>query len=105
MISPGHGMNGSDQAVTVAIRPEDLVFDAVEGADGNSWMVRVEELEFLGSFVRATLAFGDAQHALSLLADVSINLVRHTNLAQGQEHRVALPAERIRVYPGHGVRE
>jgi hypothetical protein len=55
--------------------------------------------------VRATLAFGDAQHAMSLLADVSINLVRHTNLAQGQEHRVALPAERIRVYPGHGVRE
>jgi iron(III) transport system ATP-binding protein len=100
-----HGMSGPDQPVTVAIRPEDLVFDAAEEADGNLWPVRVVELEFLGSFVRATLAFGAAQHTMNLLADVSINLVRHTNLAQGQEHRVALPADRIRVYPGHNVRE
>jgi hypothetical protein len=31
---------------------------------------------------------------------VSVNLVRRIGLAEGQEHAVALPGERIRVYPG-----
>ena len=104
-LSCAHGMNGPDQAVTVAIRPEDLVFDAGDDIDGTHWPVRVESLEFLGSFVRATLAFGGTQHATKLVADLSINVVRRTSLAEGQEHRVALPAERVRVYPGHIVGE
>ena len=95
-----HDVNGGDEAVTVAIRPEDLVLDAAPGSDPNLWQARVESTEFLGSFVRATLSFGLGDEAVILIADVSVNLVRRIGLAEGQEHRVALPGERIRVYPG-----
>jgi len=90
------------EAVTVAVRPEDLILDAAPGSHANLWQVRVVSLEFLGSFVRATLAFGEGDGAIELLADVSINLVRRTALAAGQAHQVALPDERIRVYRQSG---
>ena len=96
-----HGMSGPDQAVTVAIRPEDLVLGAGADAEPNVWPVQVESIEFLGSFVRVTLAFGTMHDAVLLIADVSINRLRRTHLAAGQEHLVALPADRIRIYPGH----
>lgn len=86
------------EALIVAVRPEDLVLDAEPGSHANLWQVRVVWLEFLGSFVRATLAFGEGSDTIELLADVSINLVRRIALAPGQVHRVALPDERIRVY-------
>ena len=90
------------EALTVAVRPEDLILDAAPGSHANLWQVRVVSLEFLGSFVRATLSFGDGDGAIELLADVSINLVRRTGLAPGQVHHAALPDERIRVYRQRG---
>ena len=59
--------------------------------------VGIEEVEFLGSFVRAEIAserLGEAR----LRADLSINLVRRLGLVEGSRVPVALPGERIRVY-------
>ena len=103
LLSCEHCMRGPDEAVTVAIRPEDLVLSANAEIQDNVWMVRVESLEFFGSFVRVALAFGSMHDAVSLIADVSINRLRRIHLAAGQAHRVALPAQRIRVYPGHAA--
>jgi len=95
-----HGLAGEGEDVIVAVRPEDLVLDRADGTEANGWPVTVEELEFLGSFVRATLTtLGAGPEPLSMLADVSINLVRRTGLEAGQTVDVALPSDRIRVYP------
>ncbi len=95
-----HAVAGGGEQVTVAIRPEDLVLDAQPDSGPNLWQARVESTEFLGSFVRATLSFGGDDEPVQLIADLSVNLVRRLGLAEGQVHQVALPGDRIRVYPG-----
>jgi len=86
-------------AVTIAVRPEDIVVQDVEGGEENCIDARVGELEFLGSFYRADLLserIGDA----TLRADLSINLVRRQDLDEGGVLSVILPRERIRIYAG-----
>jgi iron(III) transport system ATP-binding protein len=93
----------ADSRVTVAIRPEDIVIQDVQGTEENALEVEIGLLEFLGSFVRARLdAKGIGNGAL--LADLSINLVRRLDLGLGRRLSVVLPRERIRIYPatGHG---
>jgi len=87
------------QAVTFAVRPEDIVLQDIQEGAENVFTARIEELEFLGSFVRADLAL-DTQGEQVLRADLSINLVRRLNIAQGDERPVNIPKERIRIYPG-----
>jgi iron(III) transport system ATP-binding protein len=90
--------------VTVAIRPEDIeVQEASRSANqGNNVVeVSVEEVEFLGSFVRADFA-SDSIGNVRLRADLSINLVRRLDIVEGSTISVALPRERIRVYPKNG---
>jgi iron(III) transport system ATP-binding protein len=91
-------------AVTVAIRPEDIAVQGVDGSEENALQVEVGPLEFLGSFVRARL-HAEAIAGSALRADLSINLVRRLDLVEGLRLQVTLPRERIRVYPaasGHG---
>jgi iron(III) transport system ATP-binding protein len=73
--------NGFDQGapVTVAVRPEDIVFNNVRGDEENSLRVNIDEMEFLGSFVRATLG-APALEDKCLHADMSINLVRRMSI-------------------------
>ena len=99
------------QAVTVAIRPEDI--DAEGGAEGraegeaegaagggeNVVEVEILGMEFLGSFYRATLG-GAALGEQGIRADLSINLVRRKNVAVGVRLPMRFPARFIRVYPG-----
>jgi iron(III) transport system ATP-binding protein len=87
---PGHD-------VTLAIRPEDVVVRSVDGRTANSFTVRVTEIEFLGSFCRAGLALDGDKPAL--MADFSINVVRDLAITEGMELRIALPADRLRVFP------
>ena len=90
--------------VTVAIRPEDIeVQEASRSPDGGNNMIEVsiEEVEFLGSFVRADIV-SDSIGDLHLRADLSINLVRRLDLTEGSRVTVALPRERIRVYAKSG---
>ncbi len=86
-------------AVTVAVRPEDILVQGVEGEEENVFEARVESMEFLGSFYRADLS-SDALGDNRIRADVSINLVRRMNLTQGDSLPVVAPKERIRIYRG-----
>lgn len=86
-------------AVTLAIRPEDIVLQDPAVASEDGFEVEIVELEFLGSFYRANLT-GPSLAGAELLADLSRNLVRRLGVEVGHAVRVALPGERIRIYPG-----
>jgi len=90
--------------VTIAVRPEDIVIQGVTTGQENAYEARVGGLEFLGSFVRADLVSELTGDAL-LRADLSINLMRHQSIAEGDSVMVSLPRERIRIYPGSVSRE
>jgi iron(III) transport system ATP-binding protein len=87
------------EAVTFAVRPEDIVLQDVKDGIENVFTARIDALEFLGSFVRADLAL-DKQGEQILRADLSINLVRRLHISEGDERPVNIPKERIRIYPG-----
>ncbi|MEZ5931592.1 MAG: putative 2-aminoethylphosphonate ABC transporter ATP-binding protein [Alphaproteobacteria bacterium] len=99
----------ADAGVTLAIRPEDILLRDVTGDEENALRVKVRDLEFLGSFVRARLA-PDGLNGVVLEADLSINLTRARNLSPGQALPIVLPREYLLVYParidpnmsGHG---
>ncbi len=86
-------------AVTLAIRPEDILLRDVQGDEENAIDVKVIGLEFLGSFVRARLD-ADALGGKTLEADLSINLVRSRTLSVGQILPITLPRDHLLVYPG-----
>ncbi len=84
-------------AVTICIRPEDVVSRGVTPDTANAVPVVIESLEFLGSFFRATL-LAQGGDKTPIRADFSINLVRDLDIEEGREFTVALPADHIRVY-------
>ena len=98
----------SGSAVTVAIRPEDIIPHG-EGArspgapdsisnENNTLDVHIEDMEFLGSFWRVSLtnaALGEKR----LLADMSINAIRRMNIEIGSDISVELPAKNLWVFP------
>ena len=84
--------------VTVAIRPEDVVVRAVTAETRNRFAARILRTDFLGPFMRVEIGaepLGDRR----LLVDLSINLVRDLDIALGRELELAVPPERIRLYP------
>jgi iron(III) transport system ATP-binding protein len=85
-------------AVTVAIRPEDIVVQDVREGDANAFGVEVVWMEFLGSYVRARLKAPQID-AAELAADLSVNAVRRLGIAEGRSLLVRLPPERLRIYP------
>jgi iron(III) transport system ATP-binding protein len=91
-LAPGTG-------VTIAIRPEDIVVQALGGDDDNVFDARVDGLVFLGSFFRADLG-GEALGESRLRADLPVDLVRRHAIEEGRPVTVGLPRDRIRVYPG-----
>ena len=88
---------GPGNDVTLAIRPEDVVIRNIGPATPNTFSARVAEVEFLGSFCRVGLAVNGGDPAL--LADFSINAVRDLGIAEGKVMPVALPPDRLRVFP------
>jgi len=85
-------------AVTVAIRPEDVNVQDIHDGDDNVIEGEIRHLEFLGSFYRAELAgpnFGEHE----VRADFSINLVRRKGVRVGMTLPIRFPADLIRVYP------
>lgn len=83
--------------IFACIRPEDILVRNVTADTENSFMTKVKNLEFLGSFCRATLSYGDAPS--DIVADFSINLVRDKGVKPGAEVRVAIPANSIHIFP------
>jgi iron(III) transport system ATP-binding protein len=94
-IQPGPG-----NQVTLAIRPEDVVVRHVQPTTPNCLRVRVADIEFLGSFCRVDLAIEGDVGKPALVADFSINVVRDLSITEGMDLLIALPPERIRVFPG-----
>ncbi len=85
-------------AVTLAIRPEDIVVLGAGRDEDNVFEARVDGLAFLGSFFRAELV-GEALDDARLRADLPVDLVRRQTIAEGQPLTIGLPPDRIRVYP------
>jgi len=91
------GMKSGD-AVTVAIRPEDVNAQDISDGDDNIVNVEIRHMEFLGAFYRAELGsveFGDQL----IHADFSINLVRRKNVQVGATVPVRFPGQFIQLYP------
>ena len=88
---------GAGHDVTLAIRPEDVVVRNIVASTPNTFPARVAEIEFLGSFCRVGLAINGGDPAL--VADFSINVVRDLAIEEGKEIPIALPPERLRVFP------
>ena len=96
-----------DSPVIVAIRPEDIVphgegtssqgvFET--GDTENIFDAAVEDMEFLGSFWRVSLNSSDFGDAV-LVADMSINAVRHMAVEIGKTISVEFQSDQLRVFP------
>lgn len=88
-------------AITVAIRPEDINAQDISDGDANVVDAEVKSLEFMGSFYRANLVgptFGNGD----VHADFSVNLVRRKSVNVGSKLPVRLPAEFVQVYAASG---
>ncbi|MGO1117670.1 putative 2-aminoethylphosphonate ABC transporter ATP-binding protein [Rhodovibrionaceae bacterium A322] len=89
--------------VTLACRPESFVVADAGASAPNSLNGKISHVEFLGSFVRVTLDVpGSADQSgtvQGLMADLSINVASGVNLALGADFTVALPEDRISLYP------
>ena len=84
--------------VTLAIRAEDILLGG--GSPGaNALSARIHELEFNGSFCRATLS-AEGLGAEILTANFSIGDVRNHRIATGGVLPIELPPSLIRVFPG-----
>ncbi len=83
--------------VTVAFRPEDLQVRGINAGRANTLAAGIEDLEFGGDHYIARLSAADLAGA-GIVAHFSVNLVRDLNLVPGSRLRLALPAERIRVF-------
>ena len=91
-VRPGVGHD-----VTLAVRPEDIAVRGVSAGMPNAFAVRIADVEFLGAFCRAKLAVVGGE--LPIVADFSINVVRDLAIEVGKNLLIALPPERLRVFP------
>jgi iron(III) transport system ATP-binding protein len=82
--------------VRVCLRPEDVQVRGITDSTANRLAVTIAELEFLGSFCRATLRTTSPD--VTLTADFSINLMRDLEVGVGKTLDIALPADRLRVF-------
>ncbi len=86
--------NAGDKLL-VSIRPEDVV---VQDASDNRLEATIEDIEFLGAFVRAELSNSEMSDH-HFFADFSANQVRRSDLKQGMKLEVGLPKRSLRLYP------
>ncbi|VAV87115.1 2-aminoethylphosphonate ABC transporter ATP-binding protein (TC 3.A.1.9.1) [hydrothermal vent metagenome] len=83
----------------LTIRPEDVVPQTKTGSSKNKNTISatIREMEFLGSFWRATLTDPKLQDR-ELIADFSINAVSRMGLDDGEKIKVELPQKALRFY-------
>ncbi len=98
-LSAVEGMDALDEgtAVTLCLRPEDIVTRGVESGAPTAFEATVDDLEFLGSFYRASLTAKGAENTV-FQADFSVNLVRDMGIEVGKTLVVAFPEDRIQVF-------
>jgi iron(III) transport system ATP-binding protein len=93
--APNHGL-ASGAAVRIGFRPEDVRVVAKAGVNG--FDATITNLDFLGSFARASLAL-NRQPSTIFAADFSANDLRDKDLEEGRTLTVALPPEALRIFP------
>ncbi|MGE0715475.1 MAG: putative 2-aminoethylphosphonate ABC transporter ATP-binding protein [Alphaproteobacteria bacterium] len=98
MAAPVDGL-AAGAACTVCARPEDFIIRNVGTHTQNAFAATIAATEFLGAVVRARLAV-PAMGETPLLVDFSLNAVTDLDLTHGRSITMALPEERIRVFPG-----
>jgi iron(III) transport system ATP-binding protein len=89
----------TNQAVTVAIRPEDIRLQVEDHHCENLINARVKAMEFLGSFNRLILELEGLDN-FPVVAEVSIYRMRFMSIETGSMFPVQLPPEFLRIYPG-----
>jgi len=87
---------GQGAAVTVCLRPEDVVVRNVQEQRDNRLTVQVGVMEFIGNHFATTLHANGT--SLNFSADVSINDARDLGISSGSTIEVALPPNRLRVF-------
>ncbi|MCI0548277.1 MAG: putative 2-aminoethylphosphonate ABC transporter ATP-binding protein [Candidatus Rokubacteria bacterium] len=84
-------------AVTLAIRPEEIVLAPAAGGTDNRLRTRVTSVQFLGPFTRLGLALeGDG---VTLECDVAANAFAELDAAAGTALDLTLRPEALRMYP------
>ena len=91
------------ELVSLCFRPEDIQVRGIAAGHANAIEVRIEEMEFLGTFYRADLALNGpslSQKGASprLMADFSMNAARDLGLERGKTIPIAMPADRLRLF-------
>ena len=87
------------QRLTAAIRPEDIVVLDDDEAGANAFEVTIQEIEFLGSYIRLYFrcaALGEHE----LRADVPKSLAQRLSFAPQRRLRIQIPPDCIRLYRG-----
>jgi iron(III) transport system ATP-binding protein len=95
LTAPGHGI-AAGAVGRIGFRPEDVRITAKPGI--NTFDATVTNLDFLGSFARASLALV-RQPATIFSVDFSANDLRDRDLVAGTKLMIALPPETLRVFP------
>ncbi len=90
------GAASKDGQLRLFFRPEAVIVRGVDAATANSAPAVVEKVEFLGAFSRVTFRLEGIDQALT--ADLSVNDMAEFHPAPGDRLRVAIPAERLRVF-------
>ncbi len=96
-VAAGAGL-AAGTPVKVSLRPEDVQLRGVTASTPNAIEVTIASIDFLGAFGRGELE-PVADGIGSILADLSSNILRDLELAPGKRLLVALPADRLRVFP------
>ena len=87
---------GSAMGLRIFFRPEDVLVRGVNGATPNSAAAVVEKVEFLGAYSRLTFRLDGIEQPL--YADLSVNDMTEFHPKPGDTLRVAVPADRLRVF-------
>ena len=87
--------------VVVCIRPAEEAERELARVKTNRYAMAIRDVEFLGSFCRATLDVG-GKTGEELIADFSINLMRDFKLERGAKLNIALPKDRLQVFSSNG---
>jgi iron(III) transport system ATP-binding protein len=91
-----NGAAAKGTPLSVFFRPEDVVVRGVNGSTPNSAAAVVEKVEFLGAFSRITFRLNGIDQPLT--ADLSLNDMAEFHPKPGDTLRVAVPADRLRIF-------
>jgi iron(III) transport system ATP-binding protein len=83
--------------VRLCLRPEDIQVRGIGPETKNRLTATIDDIEFLGSFCRASLAL-EALPGAAVQADFSINLMRDFGFAAGRKLEIAFPRDRLRLF-------